>query len=52
MDEPTRFERIEKLASQIERINNTIYPDKYYEVRDTMVTALKERIHAIVDGKV
>ena len=48
----SKFDRISIINRHIQDINQTVYPDNYQEVKQTVVKALEDRIDAIVDGRV
>ena len=48
----SKFERITIINKHISDIQQTVYPDNYQEVKQTVVKALEDRIDAIVDGRV
>lgn len=48
---PSDYDRISKIDQQIQNIQQTVYPDGFEEIRDTMVEALRELKINIVEGK-
>ena len=48
----SKFDRISIINKHISDIQQTVYPDNYQEVKQTVVKALEDRIDAIVDGRV
>ena len=48
----SKLDRINILNRHIIDINNTVYPDNYQEVKKTMISALEDRIDAIMDERV
>ena len=48
----SKFDRISIINRHIKDIQQTVYPDNYQEVKQTVVKALEDRIDAIVDGRV
>ena len=48
----SKYDRISIINRHIKDIQQTVYPDNYQEVKQTVVKALEDRIDDIVDGRV
>jgi len=49
---PSKYDRIARLNKQIQRIEETLYPDNYDEIKETMLKALADRIDDIVEDRI
>ena len=47
-----KYDRMKRLQAQIEDIKATVYPDRYEEVKETMLKALCARIDQILRDEV